>query len=155
VGRDIEGSAVAENQATSVTAATLVEWQVDCLLCGGVFPVDSQHVMSLGYTPSEVNGGDDHRGTLEMLILEKSTGEVVSSDALPLHWLPPPNKEGDCGVGPWEYTLLSSFQCRNGSLKDAADWDLRTYSAVFGGDRGKAPLSFVVAPHDLLVIMHL
>jgi len=153
MGRELGAAAVTEDRVASeggVTAATLVEWQVDCLLCGGVFPVDAQHVMSLGYSPAEA-GGADLRGTLEMLILEKSSGEVVSSDVLPLHWLPVPSKEGLSGAGPWEYSLLSSFQCRNGSLKDAADWDLRSYSAVFGGDRGKAPLSFVVAPHDLLL----
>lgn len=118
--------------------------------------MDSQHVMTLGYTPSNANPnlpgleGNSTRGIVELLVLDKANnGEVVSADTLPLQWLPAA-LELD-GVGPWEYTLLSSYKCRNGSLTDAADWDLRTYSSMFGGDRGKAPMSFVVAPNDMLV----
>lgn len=119
--------------------------------------MDSQHVMTLGYTPPNANpnlpGGQElnsARGIVELLVLDKSNnGEVVSADTLPLQWLPAALELE--GVGPWEFTLLSSYKCRNGSLADAADWDLRTYSSMFGGDRGKAPMSFVVAPNDMLV----
>ena len=127
-------------------------------MCGGIFPLDSQHVMTLGYTPSNAHANlpglegnsDSARGVVELLVLDKSShGEVVSADTLPLQWLPAAGEWE--GVGPWEFSLLSSYQCRNGSLSDAADWDLRTYSSQFGGDRGKAPVSFVVAPTDMLV----
>lgn len=140
-------------EAGAVTAVTVTEWFVDCLLCGGIFPLDSQHVMALGYTPAPAPVPSDSdsgsRGAVEMLVMDKAAGTVVSADTLPLHWRAA--LLGSEGLGPWEYTLLSTYKCRNGSAADATQWDLRTYSSVFGGDRGKAPIAFVVSPNDMLV----
>lgn len=162
VERGAAGLQDRDGPETGWSAVTVQEWYLDCLLCGGVFPLDAHHVMALGYSPpdrdrdpSSERDSLTSRGAVEVLVLRRDSGEVVSADLLPLHWHDEAAgaKESDRAVdaGPWEYALLSSYKCRRASPADALDWDLHAYTTVLGGDRGKAPLSFIVSPQDLLV----
>ena len=170
-GLSIEGGAKA--------AKTIIEWTADCILCG-VFPLDEEHVVCIGYTPPDEAIAQAHaeardlleegQGQLspavaarfsntnepEVIVATLKTGTIISADLLPLRGV---NLDG-----PGAYKLLSSHQCTagQGSSDDSVKWRLRQASstgpppsekggAPRGGDRGNAPLLFIVAPGDLVV----
>jgi hypothetical protein len=156
-------------------ARTLVSWQSDTVITGGIFPLDDEHVIYLGYSPppDEFQPEDDDLAPIEtvmkdsllrpvrsdslmnepeLIIASFSTGEIISADVLPLN--------GINMKGPYGYFLLSSYQVGE-NVKDSKNWKLKNSSYSLktsgvgrggrGGDRGNAPLLFVLALEDMIV----
>lgn len=126
------------------SAAVLIKWSADCLICGGLQLFDGDHVLFLGYCPPD---WDDPSTTssqqpLEVIVANRTSGEYVIADALPLR--------GSNTLGPSNYILLSSYQCK-ANRSDAYRWHLRSYLSQRGGARGYAPISFVASRHDVVV----
>lgn len=152
------GNDVLSSSTSNKVARTIVSWQTDCIICG-LFPLDDEHVIFLGYTPpeeseflgeEEVNPDESMDSSLprnvtnepEMIIAKAKTGDIVCADVLSL--------KGVNLKGPFAYSLLTSYQCQNNSL-DASKWQLKNYQQTRGGDRGNAPLLFVVSSEDVIV----
>eukprot|EP01038_Epipyxis_sp_PR26KG_P008152 gene8152-11033_t len=149
-------------------AKTKCEWQADCIICG-ISPFDANHIIMLGYTPpldeneynnavnksqskdedenenNDANLTNDTTNLPEILIINKSTGEIISSDCLPL-------KGALHNMhGPYGYHLLSSYSCNQNQSKDYMQWDIHTYHTMKGGDRGLSPITFIFSSTDLVV----
>lgn len=129
------------------SAAVLVKWSTDCLICGGLQLFDEDHVLFLGYCPPDWDDPSHPTVTasqqpLEVIVATRTSGEYVIADALPLR--------GSNTLGPSNYILLSSYQCK-ANRSDAYRWHLRNYMTQRGGARGYAPICFVASRHDVVV----
>jgi hypothetical protein len=129
------------------SAAVLVKWSTDCLICGGLQLFDEDHVLFLGYCPPDWDDSTHptvaaSQQPLEVIVATRTSGEYVIADALPLR--------GSNTLGPSNYILLSSYQCK-ANRSDAYRWHLRNYMTQRGGARGYAPICFVASRHDVVV----
>ena len=129
------------------SAAVLVKWSTDCLICGGLQLFDEDHVLFLGYCPPDWDDPSQTTVTasqqpLEVIVATRTSGEYVIADSLPLR--------GSNTLGPSSYILLSSYQCK-ANRSDAYRWHLRNYMTQRGGARGYAPICFVASRHDVVV----
>jgi len=135
-------------------ARTIAEWQTDTIICG-LFPFDEDHVVYLGYTPpidQTISPIEDEAGVgewidydsvakeeVELIVAHRKTGEIVEADVLPAGRA----SSNSSFVGPYHCHLLSTYQCVN-TDGEYAQWSLHNYLRVRGGDRGHAPLLFVI-----------
>jgi hypothetical protein len=140
--------------STTKIARTIISWQADCIICG-MFPLDDDHLVYLGYSPPDENEmaefsslsveetAREFTNEPELIVANTKTGEIVSADVLPLRGV---NMDG-----PFAYFLLSTYQCQNNGALDSLKWKLKNYEKTRGGDRGNAPLLFVLSSEDMIV----
>ena len=109
--------------SSTKVARTIISWQADSIICG-IYPLDDDHVVYLGYAPPEENEMSEFHNFQEtpenyrefsnepeMIIASIKTGEIVSADVLPM--------KGVNMDGPFGYFLLSTYQCQE-NIQDAA-----------------------------------
>lgn len=142
-----------------IIARTACDWTTDCIIAGlSTFDVD--HLIIVGYVPpdeqemdiEQLHSAPDNSPTSvplsksnrpEVQLVQKSNGEVVSCDILPLR--------GPTMEGPWAYHLLSSYFCRDQRMW-AQQWRLLDSRERRGGDRGFSPFFFLCSPRDVVGI---
>ena len=167
--RQIElSSTQGSNGAEVITARSVVDWETDFIVCG-ISPFDADHVVVLGFTPSmEENLGpviiENYPDTknhisalsgmnesevklglnqLEIQILLRTSGEIISSDVLVL--------DNETMGGPSSFRLLSTYNCLSHG-RDAQKWRLTDVreNCPRGGMRGLAPTLFITSPHEFI-----
>lgn len=166
----ITSRSLLDDEGFPKSAVIIATWTTDNIICG-LFPFDANHVIFLGYSPpdevdyeqvgSSTDGADvsteqvecNSTNIPEIIIAKRSTGEIVSADCLAM--------KGINMSGPFGYTFMSSYQCGDHTghysllettatpLHASRLWDMNVNSR--GGDKGYAPLSFIVSSSDFVV----
>ena len=148
--------------APDVHAKTLAEWKADCIICG-LAALDAEHIALLGYVPADTSvptsvPGDNESAIEddwpELQIVLRTTGEVLSVDALPLRGPSPADLPiSSAMAGPRGYRLLSdqSSQMRRGQHRL---WSLKhvLQRAARGGLRGVSPTLLVSSLSDIVIV---
>lgn len=119
-----------------ISATTVVEWYTDSII-SAFYTFDREHICLLCYSPPDEESSSSVTCEPEMVIANMKTGHVVYSAVLPLR--------GTGMGGPVDLFFLSSYSCAD-SASDADKWSLSGLGR--GGDRGLAPLFFVLSPQD-------
>jgi hypothetical protein len=99
--------------------------------------------MLLGYYPIDNDDNDDvsNSNQIELQILNRANGDLVSVDSLPLKFEM---------HSPWDLCFLSSYGCIANS-RDANKWRLSDIFSTRGGLRGLPPTGFIICPQDFIV----
>ena len=167
--RQIElSSTQGPNGAEVITARSVVDWETDFIVCG-ISSFDADHVVVLGFTPpseeelgpviienypdtknhiSALSGMNENEikiglNQLEIQILLRTSGEIISSDVLVL--------DNETMGGPNSFRLLSTYNCLSHG-RDAQKWrliDVRE-NCPRGGMRGLAPTLFIISPSEFI-----
>jgi vacuolar protein sorting-associated protein 41 len=98
--------------------------------------------MLLGYVPplaDEEDGGDYP----EVQLANKTTGDLISIDSLPLL--------GNKPRGPWSYNLVSNYSCSS-RRQNYHNWNVIRSRNTRGGHRGLCPTCFMSSGQDFLAI---
>lgn len=170
-----DSQAVLGGGCAPLAATITVDWTSDSIICG-VYPFDRDHLLYLGYAPPDENE-DSHSPSMdqedgeeaeeevveqfpqdgkeeakeesycnnepEIIIAKIATGEVVYSGLLSLR--------GSNMQGPHDYLLLSSYAFQAGGSQESEKWSLQNMTQSRGGDRGFAPLFFLLSSQDAVL----
>lgn len=125
-----------------IRAKTISDWQTDCIVCG-LSSFDEDHVLVLGYFPSEADSPDDEEVELpELQLVRRDTGDVVAADVIPL--------QGEHIEGPYCFRMISDYECFS-KRHDFMRWNLTHAKNTRGGQRGLSPTCYIYSGQDVVV----
>lgn len=127
-------------QSTSCSARLAASWRADGVIMS-VVAFDVDHIAMLSLLPAE----DDNDDSMvpELQIVSRRTGEVLSSDSLPM-------LATAASVTATDFRLLTTHQCSSRRM-DYRRWDILSSMTRRGDFRGHAPLMFVVSSSDFVI----